>query len=241
MGSRTSMSARCMRLTRRMALQAARDIYTRRGEGLSIWVVPSNAITASDPVRKGHDVRAGGVEDLPASDVLRRAGRSRAYVILSRHCERSEAIRSAPQQRSVDCFVALLLAMTAKRSELIHMAIANIQVSETPLVLYALRRADDALILGPPSVGMVRPRADAGRGYGARQYGASTCSARRASSIATPPGSRARTTTRTSSPICATSGSTAICCWSSSRTAISPAPWCGNSSTPPSPISIGAR
>jgi ring-1,2-phenylacetyl-CoA epoxidase subunit PaaC len=28
------------------------------------------------------------------------------------------------------------------------MAVANIQVSETPLVLYALRRADDALILG---------------------------------------------------------------------------------------------
>ena len=36
-----------------MALQAARDIYTRRGEGLSIWVVPSNAITASDPSEKG--------------------------------------------------------------------------------------------------------------------------------------------------------------------------------------------
>jgi ring-1,2-phenylacetyl-CoA epoxidase subunit PaaB len=36
-----------------MALQAARDIYTRRGEGLSIWVVPSNAITASDPTEKG--------------------------------------------------------------------------------------------------------------------------------------------------------------------------------------------
>lgn len=32
-----------------MALQAARDIYTRRGEGNSIWVVPSNLITASDP------------------------------------------------------------------------------------------------------------------------------------------------------------------------------------------------
>jgi len=32
-----------------MALQAARDVYTRRGEGLSIWVVPSEAITASDP------------------------------------------------------------------------------------------------------------------------------------------------------------------------------------------------
>ena len=28
------------------------------------------------------------------------------------------------------------------------MAVANIQVAETPLVLYALRRADDALVLG---------------------------------------------------------------------------------------------
>jgi ring-1,2-phenylacetyl-CoA epoxidase subunit PaaB len=32
-----------------MALQAARDVYTRRGEGNSIWVVPSRAIVASDP------------------------------------------------------------------------------------------------------------------------------------------------------------------------------------------------
>lgn len=32
-----------------MALAAARDVYTRRGEGLSVWVVPSSAITASDP------------------------------------------------------------------------------------------------------------------------------------------------------------------------------------------------
>ena len=35
-----------------MALQAARDVYTRRGEGVSIWVVPSNSITASDPTDK---------------------------------------------------------------------------------------------------------------------------------------------------------------------------------------------
>jgi ring-1,2-phenylacetyl-CoA epoxidase subunit PaaB len=35
-----------------MALQSARDVYTRRGEGLSIWVVPSTAITASDPADK---------------------------------------------------------------------------------------------------------------------------------------------------------------------------------------------
>jgi ring-1,2-phenylacetyl-CoA epoxidase subunit PaaB len=35
-----------------MALQAARDVYTRRGEGNSIWVVPSSAIVASDPSEK---------------------------------------------------------------------------------------------------------------------------------------------------------------------------------------------
>ncbi|MDR3461854.1 MAG: 1,2-phenylacetyl-CoA epoxidase subunit B [Beijerinckiaceae bacterium] len=36
----------------KMAVQAARDVYTRRGEGLSIWVVPSAAIVASDPSDK---------------------------------------------------------------------------------------------------------------------------------------------------------------------------------------------
>ncbi len=30
-----------------MALKAARDVYTRRREGVSIWVVPSNAIAAT--------------------------------------------------------------------------------------------------------------------------------------------------------------------------------------------------
>lgn len=33
----------------RMALQNARDTYTRRGEGTSIWVVPTDSIVASDP------------------------------------------------------------------------------------------------------------------------------------------------------------------------------------------------
>ena len=35
-----------------MALQAARDVYTRRGEGLSVWVVLSKNIVASDPADK---------------------------------------------------------------------------------------------------------------------------------------------------------------------------------------------
>ncbi len=32
-----------------MAIEHARDTYTRRNEGVSIWVVPSKYITASDP------------------------------------------------------------------------------------------------------------------------------------------------------------------------------------------------
>jgi ring-1,2-phenylacetyl-CoA epoxidase subunit PaaB len=36
-----------------MALRMARDVYTRRQEGISIWVVPSVAITASAPDDRG--------------------------------------------------------------------------------------------------------------------------------------------------------------------------------------------
>jgi len=32
---------------KKMALQNARDTYSRRGEGTSIWVVPTNAVVAS--------------------------------------------------------------------------------------------------------------------------------------------------------------------------------------------------
>ena len=37
-----------------MALRMARDVYTRRQEGVSIWVVPAAAITASDPKDKAN-------------------------------------------------------------------------------------------------------------------------------------------------------------------------------------------
>jgi ring-1,2-phenylacetyl-CoA epoxidase subunit PaaB len=36
-----------------MAIQNARDVYTRRSEGISIWVVPANAISASSPEDQG--------------------------------------------------------------------------------------------------------------------------------------------------------------------------------------------
>lgn len=48
-----------------MAIENARDVYTRRNEGLSIWVVKSSDIVASDP---------GDQEELfePASDKIYR-------------------------------------------------------------------------------------------------------------------------------------------------------------------------
>jgi ring-1,2-phenylacetyl-CoA epoxidase subunit PaaB len=35
-----------------LALRNARDLYTRRQEGVSIWVVPATSITASSPDEK---------------------------------------------------------------------------------------------------------------------------------------------------------------------------------------------
>ena len=35
-----------------MALRHARDVYTRRNEGTSIWVVRADAVTASSPAEK---------------------------------------------------------------------------------------------------------------------------------------------------------------------------------------------
>ena len=37
----------------KMALENARDVYTRRSEGVSIWVVESKYITASNPQDNG--------------------------------------------------------------------------------------------------------------------------------------------------------------------------------------------
>ena len=47
--SSTSTSAASMPPMRRMAIEHARDVYTRRQEGVSIWVVRSADIIASDP------------------------------------------------------------------------------------------------------------------------------------------------------------------------------------------------
>ena len=60
-----------------MAIQLARDVYTRRQEGISVWVVRSDQIVASDPADKAMLLRSDGRQGLPPSDLLR-AARSRS-------------------------------------------------------------------------------------------------------------------------------------------------------------------
>ena len=55
---------------------------------------------------------------------------------------------SRPILRDARKGALLRMRSESDRTGLVNMAVASIQVSETPLVLYALRRADDALILG---------------------------------------------------------------------------------------------
>jgi ring-1,2-phenylacetyl-CoA epoxidase subunit PaaB len=47
-----------------MALDHARDVYTRRNEGVSIWVVRSSEIVASDPAESAAFFDPDGVENL---------------------------------------------------------------------------------------------------------------------------------------------------------------------------------
>ena len=54
-----------------MALRHARDVYTRRNEGVSIWVVRVRRDHGVEPGREGSAVRAERRQGLPAPDVLR--------------------------------------------------------------------------------------------------------------------------------------------------------------------------
>ncbi len=56
-----------------MAIQMARDVYTRRQEGTSIWVVRSDQIVGERPGHARHGLRARGRQGLPPPHVLQAA------------------------------------------------------------------------------------------------------------------------------------------------------------------------
>ena len=53
----------------KMAVNNARDVYTRRNEGVSIWVVKADDIR-QQPGRQGSPVRAGQQQGVSASDIF---------------------------------------------------------------------------------------------------------------------------------------------------------------------------
>ncbi len=77
-----------------MALRHARDVYTRRNEGVSIWAVRSDAIAASSPGREGPAVRAGERQGLPAPDLLRHPRRRPPHVMTTRRLTTSTTPRT---------------------------------------------------------------------------------------------------------------------------------------------------
>ena len=68
-----------------MAVQNARDVYTRRNEGVSIWVVRSTDVVASSPGDREALFEPAQQQGVPASDVLSDAGRSEAHVSSRQH------------------------------------------------------------------------------------------------------------------------------------------------------------
>ena len=64
-----------------MALKNARDVFTRRMEGVSVWVVRADQHRRERSGCEARDVRSRRRQDLPASDVLYVAGRSQSHVM----------------------------------------------------------------------------------------------------------------------------------------------------------------
>jgi len=121
------------------------------------------------------------------------------------------------------------------------MAIASISVSETPLVLYVLRRADDALILGHRLSEWCGHAPMLEEDMAAGQYGPRSARPGARNFIRMRLMSKARTTTRTNSRTCATSGSIAnLLLLEQPERRFRAHRWCGSFFTQASPTSIGA-
>ena len=73
-----------------MAVRNGRDLYTRRGEGVSIWVVPGRGDHHERSRREGRVLREPGGQELPARGVLQGVGGGAAPVTLRPVGERAE-------------------------------------------------------------------------------------------------------------------------------------------------------
>ena len=192
---RIATLAAFMLLTRSSRSRHARDTYTRRLEGVSLWVVPSAEIVASDPDEAGRAVRAGGKQDLPPPDLLRHPGRGEAHLMAPSLPPIGRG-RSRERPAARACDVDLPRASAIRRIATICCALATTRWcwasgSANGAGTGRCSRSTSALPISR-SIWSGRRRC---------------CSTRRA--------------TATGSPSTATCSTSAIACWSSSRTATS--------------------
>ena len=90
-----------------MALQMAREVYTRRQEGCSIWVVLSNQIVASDPGEKGmyFDPADVTIHDTWYSHGLKGTG-SHDFSVDGARVPVGRSVQPLKGTRQVDCALA---------------------------------------------------------------------------------------------------------------------------------------
>ena len=149
--SATCTPVRCTRPTPTMALRNARDLYTRRGEGASVWVVPADAITDERPGREGRVLRVARGQELPPRHVLHGVRGGAAPV-------------TRPTARPTSTVDRSTLADEARRAAEPRAATVR-RVAE-----YALWLGDDALDPRAAARRLDRPRARARGGRRARQH-----------------------------------------------------------------------
>ena len=186
-----------------LALRHARDTYTRRLEGVSLWVVPSadDRRVAIRPRRAA--VRAGRGQDLPPPDLLRHSRRSEAHLMPS-----LPAIEKDVEKRAAKRAAIMARSMRRRRASRIRRWF--------DYLLAAGRRCADPR---PAARRMVRACAGAGGRSQPRQSRARPDRAGDATSSAL--GRAMRDRARPSTATCSTAR---IACWSSSPMAISRRP-----------------
>ena len=166
-----------------MALRNARDLYTRRNEGVSIWVVPADAIAASDPDAKGVLLRITPGQGLPARHVLHQERGREAPVSTtsprqhtgaetsSGHGDISVGVPGAGASGDATASATRITPGNALRPEDIALAVSRGTAKPSEDVAeYALRLGDDALILAQRLGHWISRAPGARGGRGPRQH-----------------------------------------------------------------------
>ena len=118
-----------------MALENARDAYTRRSEGCSIWVVKASEIVASQPEERGEffDPALWASSNCPSSVCVMLTPSSLVRVRISCSCQPPSSMSTATR-RSTPCRTAWNICEAT-------------MTTLNPVATYALRLGDNGLIL----------------------------------------------------------------------------------------------